>query len=247
MKQAAVISERNPALRSRTTGGRRFPRGQLGEEASLLVQLSSDRGAARPPRTRALSLYPASCQEIDVALAAAHAPRGQGGAGRGGSPSASGRGRATQPPGATPSAQGGSARPRAARDPRLPSLRGLARALPPTPPPPPSSPLEPAAPCLRLQKGSWRPKPDTRPPVLTGLHFVSGRRAGAGQDRGSPGPGPGRCARAQVSAGGSGSQVSGTRASDPPRRGHVATSGVAASARAKPSCTTQNSNVGSFR
>lgn len=246
MKQAAVISERNPALRSRTTGGRRFPRGQLGGGASLLVQLSSDRGAARPPRTRALSLCPASCLEIDVALAAAHAPLGQGGAGRGGSPSASGRGRATQSPGATPSAQGGSARPRAARAPRLPSLRGLARAQPPTPPPPPSLPLEPAAPCLRLQKGSWRPKPDTRPPVLTGLHFVSGRRAGAGQDRGSPGPGPGRCARAQVS-GSSGSQVSGTRASSPPRRGHVATSGVAASARAKPSCTTQNSNVCSFR
>jgi hypothetical protein len=110
--------------------------------------------------------------------------------------------------------------------------RVLARALTPTPRLP--SPLrKPAAPCLRLQKESWRPKLDTRPPVLTGLHYVLGRREGTGQDRGPSAPVPLACVlrrRAGERARGAGERVAG---SSPPRRGH-------------PSCTSQNSKVGSF-
>lgn len=102
------------------------------------------------------------------------------------------------------------------------------------PPPRLPSPLrKPAAPCLRLQKESWRPKLDTRPPVLTGLHFVLGRRAGAGQDRGPGALVPRVCAlrrRAGERARGAGERGAG---SSPPWRGH-------------PSCTSQNSKVGSF-
>lgn len=121
-----------------------------------------------------------------MAQAAAHAPHGWAGQGE--------AARTVRVGGAVPRSRleprppalGRSARSRAALASRLPS-RGLARALPPTPRL--QSPLrKPVAPCLRLQKESWRPKLDTRPPVLTSLHFVSGRGAGAGQDRGPGAP-----------------------------------------------------------
>lgn len=117
-----------------------------------------------------------------MALAAAHAPHGRAGQGE--------AARTARVGGAVPRSRP-EPRPRPWAAVRVPERRaphafpprGLARALPPTPRLP--SPLRKlTAPCLRLQKESWRPKLDTRPPVLTGLHFVLGRRAGAGQDRG---------------------------------------------------------------
>lgn len=164
-----------------------------------------------------------------MAQAAAHAPHGRAGGARRGGTAPGGRGRATQPSGATPPAPGGSARSGAARAPRLPS-RGLARARSPTPRLP--SPAQKTSGAMSSPpEGKLETKAGHPPAGTDWFALCLGAPGGGGAGSGSRCPVLVRCAGAQVSGPpGAGEPGAG---SSPPRRRH-------------PSCTSQNSNVGSF-